>query len=427
VASIDSLIDEVAPQQQDDPFDLLGRSLSQQLGPFGYQWLCACAVFPVLHPALTLCLGDEIAAATGRKRPNEDEVLTICRLPWFRKGWMPEELRQRLAHDIADPLQDTVRSTISRFIYSVLEASSQSNDRPPPLRLVTPPHNWNSVLDHLVAVGSQDTGPDGILLSFMNQTTTAPVRLSKSARKNAARSGLRDLLELRTIALFVMATIAGALIWLFTNDIASLVQHTATIIARTPTTAPTSSPASQNVAPTPTNTTTAAPATTPTATAPAPPTPMTTAPTLPPPPQIGLPTPTTSEPAAQASTPTVAPSAPPTSTTTAPTSSPAPAIAAPTPTSTTSLPASAPTSKAADPTSTPTDPVTTTYLICTGEFEKACEGRHDVFLPCGQNPEAWLRARCTSYKLHPLSARGGNRCGYAIFEAICFEQGVQKK
>ena len=140
-------IDKVASRQQDDPFDQLCCSLSEQLGPFGYQWLCACAVYPVLQLALTVHLGDELAAAAGRNRPSEQELLTICRLPWFRKGWMPDELRLRLARDVAGPFQDIVREAISRFVFSALSTSPEADGRPPSLHLVVRPRNWRAALE----------------------------------------------------------------------------------------------------------------------------------------------------------------------------------------------------------------------------------------------------------------------------------------
>jgi hypothetical protein len=221
VESASLLIGKVAPHQQDDPLDLLCQSLSEQLGSFGYQWLCACAVFPVLQLALTVHLGDELAAAAGRNRPSEQELLTICRLPWFRKGWMPEELRFRLVRDVAGPFQDIVREAISRFVFSALSTSSQADGRSPLLHLVVPPRNWHAALDSWIALGSEDTGPDVILLSFMRRTTVDPVRVHESAADSSRPSWLRDLLDSRTVVLFVSAAVLSAFLWLNSDKIAS--------------------------------------------------------------------------------------------------------------------------------------------------------------------------------------------------------------
>lgn len=211
------LIDQVAPEQQDDALDLLCRSLSDQLGPFGYQWLCACAVLPVLQLTLTIHLGETLASAAGRARPSEQELFAICRLPWFRKGWIPDELRLRLARDIADSFHGALHEAISRFVFSALEASSRPHEHLSPLRLVDPPRNWPSVLDAWLTVGSEDTGPDVILLSFMRGRPVDAVRLRDVAPSQAIRSRFRDLFDQRTRVLFVSAMAISAGLWVFAD------------------------------------------------------------------------------------------------------------------------------------------------------------------------------------------------------------------
>src|SRR5215469_5628103 len=73
--------------------DALCVELQNGLGPFGYQWLCACAVYPGLRLPITSYLGAELARVVHRKVPDEAEHMALARLPWFRSGWMPDELR----------------------------------------------------------------------------------------------------------------------------------------------------------------------------------------------------------------------------------------------------------------------------------------------------------------------------------------------
>src|SRR5215472_9727805 len=91
-------------------------TLRQQLGVFGYQWVCSCAVFPVLRLSLTAHLGNELASAAGRDPPSDQELLAICWLPWFRKGWMPLELRLRLISHLDHRFREPVRRAIEQFL-----------------------------------------------------------------------------------------------------------------------------------------------------------------------------------------------------------------------------------------------------------------------------------------------------------------------
>jgi hypothetical protein len=72
------------------------------------------------------------------------------------------------------------------------------------------------------------------------------------------------------------------------------------------------------------------------------------------------------------------------------------------------------------PTTSPTPPQTTTrsFRVCTGEYERACDA-HDAYLYCGVDPASWAKGRCDSFKVQQLNSRGGNKCGYTLFEVIC--------
>jgi hypothetical protein len=63
-------------------------------------------------------------------------------------------------------------------------------------------------------------------------------------------------------------------------------------------------------------------------------------------------------------------------------------------------------------------PTTSTYTVCTGDFERSCP-RHDVYLPCFERVESWAKERCGAFRVLRLSTITGNRCGYALDEVIC--------
>jgi hypothetical protein len=63
-------------------------------------------------------------------------------------------------------------------------------------------------------------------------------------------------------------------------------------------------------------------------------------------------------------------------------------------------------------------PITVTYRVCSGEYERACQ-THDTYLYCYSDVGAWARARCTSWTVQRLNTYGGNKCGYSIDAVIC--------
>jgi hypothetical protein len=63
-------------------------------------------------------------------------------------------------------------------------------------------------------------------------------------------------------------------------------------------------------------------------------------------------------------------------------------------------------------------PVTVTYRVCSGEYERACQ-QHDTYLYCGADVKAWANARCTASTIQRLNTYGGNKCGYSIDAVIC--------
>lgn len=78
------------------------------LGPRGFEWLCACTVFPELHPEITLHLGTVLARKDERLF-SERRLLALTRLPWFRTGSMPLWLRLALIACLPAELDEAIR------------------------------------------------------------------------------------------------------------------------------------------------------------------------------------------------------------------------------------------------------------------------------------------------------------------------------
>ncbi|MCP4106584.1 MAG: formylglycine-generating enzyme family protein, partial [Desulfobacteraceae bacterium] len=74
-----------------------------------FQWLCACAVYPELHWNLTLHLGT-LCMTSGYV--GEDRLLRLIRLPWFREGAMPDDIRLSLIRELKRDRLQMIRETI---------------------------------------------------------------------------------------------------------------------------------------------------------------------------------------------------------------------------------------------------------------------------------------------------------------------------
>jgi hypothetical protein len=112
-------IGRAASVPHSDELRHITEELREQLGPFGFQWLCACAVYPAIRFPLTCSLGSELARALARPEPSEAEHLALFRLTWFRKGWMPDDLRVRLIAELSPTSSQTVRAGIDSFFNAV--------------------------------------------------------------------------------------------------------------------------------------------------------------------------------------------------------------------------------------------------------------------------------------------------------------------
>jgi hypothetical protein len=89
--------------------------LRQKLPQNTLQWLAACAVYPSLQWELTL----QLAPLCGPPETllSESNLLTLCALPYFRRGVMPDELRGVLQQELEKPREEDTR----RYLISLME------------------------------------------------------------------------------------------------------------------------------------------------------------------------------------------------------------------------------------------------------------------------------------------------------------------
>lgn len=105
-----------------DEVEELTAQVKAYLGQDGWDWLCACAVYPQVIWELTLYHGYWLFG--GDEQWLEDwaeRVLRLVRLPWFRYGTMPDWWRERLLGSLQGEKETTVRRGIERLLRSAMD------------------------------------------------------------------------------------------------------------------------------------------------------------------------------------------------------------------------------------------------------------------------------------------------------------------
>lgn len=103
--------------------DLIAQ-LKRYLGPNGYFWLACCAVPPLLHPQLTLLLGESFLRGSGASDADLTHYLArsyrlLQRLPWIQQ--------QRMPRGCASPCSPACPSASSRRYAARWNGSSPAN------------------------------------------------------------------------------------------------------------------------------------------------------------------------------------------------------------------------------------------------------------------------------------------------------------
>jgi hypothetical protein len=154
--------------------DRLIAELRESLPPRTFTWLAACAVYPALHTEITLYL----AHALGISGSLDGQVYALARLPWFRRGFMPEWLRVRLIEEMSAEDETAAREALQRLFLTALSKTAPGAFSLP---IVTRPSlfgrlAWLNFLRDLVSVRS-DRGPlhDRVLLDFLRGTRRRPL------------------------------------------------------------------------------------------------------------------------------------------------------------------------------------------------------------------------------------------------------------
>jgi formylglycine-generating enzyme required for sulfatase activity len=100
------------PPLSDNPN--LKQDLRTYLGDDAFRWLCACAAYPELQWDLTLYLGS--LPVMGKNLIREDHLLRMVRLPWFREGSLPDDIRWQLICELDHKTRHGIRSAIVELL-----------------------------------------------------------------------------------------------------------------------------------------------------------------------------------------------------------------------------------------------------------------------------------------------------------------------
>lgn len=111
-----------ADEPQADDIELLLTQLKHYLGADSYRWLCALSVYPELDWYLTLYLGLHLKTKDDKSLLDETALLRLLRLPWLRRGYIPDWLRLHLIKELNRNDEETIRGFLRELMRDQLEA-----------------------------------------------------------------------------------------------------------------------------------------------------------------------------------------------------------------------------------------------------------------------------------------------------------------
>ncbi len=150
----------------------LVRQLSDYLGPKGFAWLCACAVYPEITWDLTLRVaGDAI---------DYSALPSLARLPWFRHAFMPDWLRRMLVARLPADAGERLRMDLAGLLDDLARTSADGTSGGPARSALRIARWMGSIgtIDMLRAAPPGSPLRDHVFLGFMARATVDPLGLS---------------------------------------------------------------------------------------------------------------------------------------------------------------------------------------------------------------------------------------------------------
>jgi hypothetical protein len=177
-----------------DPNQICGliRDLRSYLDEGGFILLGALAIFPVLRPKLTSLVGNALFDERGKLLLSEVRLGALARLPWFRKGRLPDWLRLALAREL---MKDSKAAERVRAAWTAI-LEPRPDGRVEEVLAVLPRFD-RSVREIVIDLLRADSVPelhDAILLGFMTSaplpelTVQLPKTLDRALRRHSSWS-----------------------------------------------------------------------------------------------------------------------------------------------------------------------------------------------------------------------------------------------
>jgi len=147
-------------------FERTAQRLEEVLPEPVFHWVCACAVYPELSWGLTMHLGSLLSTA-DHTLVTEDNVFYLIRLPWFRKGKLPDMLRIELLKKLPSEKQNKVRDGIIQLMEkSQVEPGSYAEED----------FKLNLAVQKLILKGRKDKGFTGWIKEIKEHTMNRTVQ-----------------------------------------------------------------------------------------------------------------------------------------------------------------------------------------------------------------------------------------------------------
>lgn len=197
--------------------------LQEGLKPDAFVLLVAVAVFPMTHPRLTLYAAERLGAVQGWTDSLETVTGAVGRLPWLRKGSMPEWLRLALVEWLERGENRKLASTIRTLWLQFLEGppasaaptgarDAGSEQRTLGFEFVRA--NSSAIAERHVEKARQNASAfeERILLAFLTQTPVSQVVFEAPADWRDLTSSRWKVSEAVAIGIAVVAALAIA-VW----------------------------------------------------------------------------------------------------------------------------------------------------------------------------------------------------------------------
>ena len=104
----------------------LCNEIKDFLGPEGYFWFVACAMYPELHWNITLFLGQHLTyhpqqngQTHNQSRPlfTEQRLTALMRLPWFQASRIPDWFRKHLLESLPPEQEEEIRNALTELLH----------------------------------------------------------------------------------------------------------------------------------------------------------------------------------------------------------------------------------------------------------------------------------------------------------------------